>query len=269
MAPTAIVTGASRGIGRSTALELARQGHDLVLVARERDSLEIVAEEVRRLNRGAIALTADVRDPESVKNFIKEATNWGDVAVLVNNAGIYSSGPVEDFTLSDWHQVLDTNLWGYIHTIEAILPHFLARGEGKIANLCSIAGTVAFPYHVPYSTSKFAIAGLSKSLHAELAPKNIHVCAIYPSLVKTEFLDRAVLQGKSESERRDRYEQIEQVLEYPVIDNPDKVASAVWKALHQRRQEIYVGTAGFNAFIDRFLPGSLQWGIRRVFQRPS
>jgi short-subunit dehydrogenase len=153
---------------------------------------------------------------------------------------------VEEFSLEDWHQAIDTNLWGYIHTIHALLPHFLARQTGTIVNVCSIGGIVPIPYLTPYSTSKFAVTGLTRSLHSELAPKGIHVCGIYPNLIKTDFLERAVFTGKNEK--------------------ADDVAKAIWNAVEHKRDEVVVGSANLSAASNQLLPNLVQWILRKTFQ---
>ncbi len=165
MTPTVLITGASEGIGKATTLLFARQGYDLVLAARHADSLEALAQEVQSIGRAApLTITCDVTDPSQVNALVQEALeNYGYIDVLINNAGIFASGPVEQFSLADWHQIIDTNLWGYIYTINALLPHFLQRRSGTIVNLISIGGKVPTAYLVPYCTSKFGVTGLTLS----------------------------------------------------------------------------------------------------------
>lgn len=184
----------------------------------------------------------------------------------MNNAGIYISGPAEEFTLEDWHQTIDTNLWGYIHTIQALLPHFVARGQGTIVNVVSIGGKVPIPYLTPYATSKFAVTGLTQSLHSELAPKGIHVAGIYPNLIQSNFLERAIIRGKNSDDVRSRREQLEQILQVPVVEKPEDVAKAIWDAVVNQRSEVNVGSANFSALLNGLLPGLNQWLMRRTFQ---
>jgi short-subunit dehydrogenase len=267
MTSTVIITGASQGIGKATALLFARNGYNLVLAARQPERLEAVAEEVRSLGQSALAIPTDVRDAEQVKALVDKALNhYGSIDVLVNNAGIYISGPVEEFALSDWQQTIDTNLWGYIYTIHALLPHFLEQGSGTIINVGSIGGKVSLPYLTPYSTTKFAITGLTESLHSELAPKGIHVCGIYPNLIKTSFLERAIFRGKDEQDTQARREQVNQVLNTPVIEKPEDVAQAIFSAVKHQRSDVLVGSASLAAVANRLFPDLTQWIIRKTFQ---
>ncbi|MUL36775.1 SDR family NAD(P)-dependent oxidoreductase [Gloeocapsopsis dulcis] len=264
MAATVLITGASQGIGKATALLFARKGYDLVLAARQPEPLQATAEEIQKLGRQAIAIPTDVRDPEQIKSLASKAIeHYGTIEVLVNNAGIYISGPVEEFSLEDWHQTIDTNLWGYIHTIYALLPHFLAQGSGTIINISSIGGKVPIPYLVPYTTSKYAVTGLTEALHSELKPKGIHVGGIYPNIIKSNFLERAIFRGKDQQDAQARLDQLNQVLNTPVIEKPEDVAEAVWKAVKDQREEILVGSANLSKAAYGIFPGLMQSVFRR------
>lgn len=266
MVNTAIVTGASQGIGKATALLFARQGYNIVLAARQSDRLEAVAREVRELGREAVAIPTDVRDLQQVNNLVQKAiAQFGNVDVLVNNAGIFALGPVEEFLLSDWQQVIDTNLWGCIHTIQALLPHFLERGKGTIVNVSSIGGIVPIPYQTPYTTSKYAITGLTKALQSELSPKGIHVCGIYPNFIKTSITERTIFRGKDEHGVRTRHALIDKAVKSPVLEKPENVAEAIWQAVKYKRSDAIVGTAKLSKTAYKFFPGLMQSLFRGVF----
>jgi NADP-dependent 3-hydroxy acid dehydrogenase YdfG len=222
MTNTVIITGASQGIGKATALLFARHNYNVVLAARQLDRLEATAAQIRELGQEAIAISCDVKDPLQVNNLIQKGIDhFGHIDVLINNAGIFCLGPVEDFSLDDWHQIIDTNLWGYIHTINAILPHFLERRQGTIVNVSSIGGIEPIPYHIPYTTTKYAVTGLTKSLHAELSPKGIHVSGIYPSFISTQLMERAIFRGKDEETAQARSELVGKAIQAPVLEKPE------------------------------------------------
>ena len=266
MADTVLITGASQGIGKATTLLFARQGYDIILAARQIDRLEAVASEVRSLGREAIAISTDVRYPEQVNNLVEKAiAHFGHIDVLINNAGIFTLGPVEEFLLSDWQEVIDTNVWGYIHTIHALLPHFLERHTGTIINVSSIGGIVPIPYQIPYTTSKYAITGLTKSLHAELSPKGIQVCGIYPNFISTRLTERAIFRGKNEETASARYQLVDEALNSPVLENPEDVAQAIWKALKHQRSDVLVGTTKLSKAAYQLFPGLMKSIFRRVF----
>jgi short-subunit dehydrogenase len=268
MAATVLITGASQGIGKATAILFARKGYDLVLAARNADHLEAVAQEVQSLGRAApLTISCDVTDSSQVHSLVQKALqHYGYIDVLINNAGIFASGPVEQFSLNDWHQVIDTNLWGYIHTIEALLPHFLQRRSGTIVNLSSIGGKVPTPYLVPYCTSKFGVTGLTEALQAELQPKGIHVCGIYPNLINSSLMERAVFRGKDEQDLQIRREQLNNVLKNPVVEKPDDVANAIWDAVKNKKSEVMVGSANFSQGLYKLFPGLTKWISRQTLK---
>lgn len=264
MAPTVLITGASQGIGKATALLFAREGYDLVLAARHSESLAAAAQEMERLGRSVLAIPTDVKEPDQVNALVHKALDYyGSIDVLINNAGIYASGPVEQFSLDDWHQTVDLNFWGYIHTIQALLPHFLARGSGTIVNLSSIGGKVPLPYVTPYCASKFAVTGLTKSLHAELSPKGIQVCGIYPNLIKSGFMERAIFRGQDDKDAQARRDQLNTILKAPVVEKPEDVAKAIWDAVKHKKSEVLVGSANIGATVNRLFPGLMQWFFRQ------
>ncbi len=266
MADTVLITGASQGIGKATSLLFARQGYDLVLVARQADRLEAVASEVRSLGRDALAIPTDVREPEQVNALVDKAiAHYGTIDVLINNAGIYMLGPVEEFSLSDWHQGIDTNLWGYIHTIQALLPHFLVRGRGTIVNVGSIGGKIPISYQVPYTVSKYAVTGLTESLQAELSPKGIQVCGVHPNFIKTDLMERAIFRGKDDQDTQARHDLVEKAVKSPILEKPEDVAQAIWEAVKHQRSEVMVGSANLSKASYRLFPDLMQWVFRKTF----
>lgn len=263
MAKTVLITGASQGIGKATALELARHGYDLVLVARQIERLEAVAAEVRSLGQQALVIPTDVRQATQVKVLVQKAIDYfGQIDLLVNNASIYYMGPQEQAALDDWQQVLQTNLWGYIHTIHYLLPHFLERGGGTIVNVSSIGGLDPIPYQVPYTTSKYAVTGLTKSLRSELAPKGIDVCGIYPSFIRTQLYERALFRGKDAENRR---QLVYRAFHSPFLEKPEVVARTVRQAIEHRHTDVLVGTANFWTTAFYLAPGVMKTLTRRVF----
>jgi short-subunit dehydrogenase len=264
---TVLITGASQGIGRATALLFAKKGDRLVLAARQAERLQAFAEELQTSGYNALAVPTDVKDSEQVEHLVKTAIgHYGAIDVLINNAGIYISGPVEEFSLADWHQVIDTNLWGYIHMIHALLPHFLMQQSGTIINVCSIGGKTPIPYLTPYTTSKFAITGLTQALHAELAPKGVHVGGVYPNLIKSNFLERAIFRGKNAEDTASRRQQVEQLFTVPLVEKPEDVAKAIWNAVNQRQTEVLVGSANLANLASQLLPGVMQKIMRKTFE---
>lgn len=266
MSETVLITGASQGIGRATTKLFASKGYNVVLAARQGDRLQDLAQEIESQGTAALAVPTDVRDPEQVKKLVEKAiAHFGSIDISINNAGVYLLGPVEEFSLDDWHTCIDTNLWGYIHTIHAILPHFLARKKGTIVNVGSIGGKVPIPYQTPYTTSKYAVTGLTEALHAELTPKGIQVCGIHPNFIKTDLMERAIFRGKNQEDFQQRHDLVENAVKSPLLETPEKVAQAIFDAVKHKKSDVLVGSAKVSNASYKLLPDFMQWVFRRAF----
>ena len=179
---TALITGTSTGIGRATALQLARDGMRVWAAMRDISvgvSLEEIASE-EDLDLRVVQL--DVEDDQSVE---KAFDNVGGIDVLVNNAGLSPVGSVEEFDLVAWKQLFETNVFGLIRCTQAALPSMRANGFGRVINVSSVAGRVAIPMFGPYSSTKWAVEAIGESLASEAAIFGIHVTLIEPGAVAT------------------------------------------------------------------------------------
>jgi short-subunit dehydrogenase len=182
-----VVTGASSGIGRSTALALAAEGADVVLAARRSDLLEQVAAQVARTGRRALAVRCDVSDLAQVEELqrMTEET-FGRCDVLVNNAGVPGGGPFATLTMDQIERIARTNYLGVLYCTKVFLPMMLSAGRAHVVNVASLAGRFAVPGSSVYSSTKHAVVAFSEALYYELAPSGIVVTAINPGLVATE-----------------------------------------------------------------------------------
>jgi NAD(P)-dependent dehydrogenase (short-subunit alcohol dehydrogenase family) len=184
----ALITGASRGLGKAMALAMAGEGASIALVARDREALQKTAEDVRQTGSGAQVFQADVTDEEQVLRLEKDvAEAFGRVQILVNNAGINIRKQLIEFTLDEWRRVLDTSLTSTFLMCRAFVPHMKGGGYGRVINLASIMAHVSMPGRSAYSASKSAILGLTRALALELAPEGITVNAISPGPFATEM----------------------------------------------------------------------------------
>jgi len=180
------ITGGSRGLGLLMAREFAEQGARLTLVSRDSDSLQAAETELMDLGTPVLTLPCDVRDRTQVQNAIDQSVRmYGSIDVLVNNAGVIQVGPFEDMELEDFETAMATHAWGPLYTTLAALPHMQRQGGGRIVNISSIGGKISVPHLMPYTMSKFALAGLSDGLRAELRKYNIFVTSVYPGLMRT------------------------------------------------------------------------------------
>lgn len=184
----AIITGASAGIGEASARALAAEGAQLVITARREERLKTFVEEMNTAGTKAVYIAGDASDEETAKQTIKAALdNFGRIDILLNNAGMGIYKNLEDTSLEDYDQMMNTNMRsGFLFTRYAV-PHMIKQGEGTILMLSSMAGVYGFAGEAVYCSTKFAQVGFAQALDKELRPKGIKVGVICPGGVKTEF----------------------------------------------------------------------------------
>jgi len=191
---TVLVTGASSGIGRATALAFADAGANVVLVARRAKVLAKVAAEARKLGAATLVATADVTQPEAVTAcFRKAVRRFGSVDVVVNNAGVLIPAPVVDLRTADLQRMLDVNLIGALHVMQEAVKIMRKQGRGHIVNVGSLAGRRGFSPLGGYCATKFALVGLTEALRTELVGERIHVSLVLPGVVDTPMAAKAQL----------------------------------------------------------------------------
>ena len=185
---TALITGASRGIGKACALALAAVGHRMVLAARSLQSLEEVATSVRTNGAEAFVLEMDLASRESIADGVsKAAKEFGRVDILVNNAGMTKDGLAVRMKPADWDIVLQTNLSGAFYAIQQVLPAMMRERWGRIINISSVVGEMGNAGQANYVTSKAGLIGLTKSLAREVGSRNITVNAVAPGFIETDM----------------------------------------------------------------------------------
>lgn len=181
----AIVTGGGRAIGRTIALRLARAGADITVVGRGERELAATSQEIRALGRRSLAMVTDVSQEDQVNAMAKSTLQeFGRVDILVNNAGI--TGPTAlaiNISRAEWDEVLAVNLTGAFLCSRAVLPDMMNRRSGKIINIASVAGKIAYPLRSPYAVSKWGLIGLTRTLAQEVGQYNIQVNAVCPGPV--------------------------------------------------------------------------------------
>lgn len=248
-----LITGASSGIGEALAVEYAHRGYDLALLARREARLAAVSERVSTAGRRAVSIVCDVRDDQSVTRAVEQALQaFGQLDVVVANAGFGVSARFERLTLDDYRRQFETNVFGVLRTIRATLPA-LTRTRGRLAIMGSVAGYLAAIGMSPYAMSKFAVRALADSLREEVRPLGISVTLISPGFVDSEIrrLDRdGVLRENS----------ADPVPAWLVVPTP-VAARHIVRAIERRRAEAVI-TAHGKAMV--LLARHAPWAIRSL-----
>ena len=225
----AIVTGASRGLGRAISLALAQEGADLVLA--DKDATDDTAKLVQDIGRKALSIRLDIRNMPDVESMVSRALKeYGKINILINNAGVFIAANVVDMTEQEWDLILDVNAKGCFLCCKAVAREMIRQNiPGKIVNISSNAGLIGYAGYSAYCVSKFGIIGFTQSLAKELAPYNIHVNAICPGDIETDMLIdeiKKVAKTKSASEEVVKKEKMQSI---PIgrFAKPNEVARLV------------------------------------------
>lgn len=196
---TALITGATSGIGKSTAILFAKKGYNLILCGRREERLNVLK---KTLKTKVHTLTFDVRDKEAVFNAINSIPEeFKNIDILLNNAGnAHGMSKIQDGNIDDWDAMMDGNVKGLLYVTKAVLPTMIAKNSGFIVNIGSVAAKEVYPNGNVYCASKHAVDALSKSMRIDLAGHNIRVSAIHPGAVETEFSE---VRFKGDKEKAD------------------------------------------------------------------
>ena len=224
---TILITGASSGIGKQTAIEFAKKGANLILVARRKEKLDLVAQELKKFQTSVIVCPCDVSDKDQVKEMSKIVLEKFDsVDILVNNAGFAIYGSVSDLSIDEIESQMKTNYLGMVYCIKIFLPSMLEKKSGHIVNVASVAASFGLPGIASYCASKFAMLGFSEGLKHELKNSGIGITVVSPIMVKTNFFDHPSF------ETMPKYS--------PTSLSSKTVANAILKASDSPRLEIIV-----------------------------
>ena len=198
---TVLVTGGSRGLGLVLAREFASNGARVAICARDEEELQQATEDLESRGAEVMSVKCDVTNVAEVEAMVSRVRErFGQIDVLVNNAGTIQVGPLEVMNRDDFEHAMRAHFWGPLNTILAVLPEMRERQDGRIVNISSIGGKIAVPHLVPYSASKFALVGLSKGLFAELRKDGIVVTTVCPGLMRTGSPRNANFKGKHREE---------------------------------------------------------------------
>lgn len=261
---SAIVTGASAGIGRSLALLLAAQGAKVAIAARRAERLQQLVEECRRLGGQAIAVPTDVADEAQCKTLIERtAEAFGGVDLLINNAGLAASALFDEFPdLGLFKRTVDVNFYGAVYCTYYALPH-LKEHKGRIVAISSLGGKVAVPYNTPYCASKFAMHGFYEALRSELAPHGVSCTVVCPWWVATEFHEAQLDKHGIPRGPRGRAYYTRRTM------TSDRCAQVVLETAFRRRREVLMGPGPLAVWLRLLAPGMLDWLTIKAFLEPA
>ncbi len=247
---TAIVTGASRGIGPYICRALAKRGMNIVLVARDAEALTAVAEELGKRGTKTCVVPADLADPAAAAEIARRATEtFGAVDVLVNNAGIEQASHFHELAAADIARMVAVNLTGPMLLTRAVLPGMVDRGRGHIVNVASLAGKSPVPYNAVYAATKAGLLGFTHSLHAELHGAGVGASSVSPGFVSEAgmFHDSQQLSGAT-------------ALRFVGRSTPAKVAAAIVSAIEKNRVDVIVNSVPMRPVfaLAAVAPGTIQ-----------
>jgi len=192
LSKTAIVTGASSGIGKAIAIKLAEEGINVILVARREGKLQQIEDQINNKKGGrALAIATNIANYEEVQSMVQRGkTHFGDIDIYVNNAGQMLNGVVTEGQLQDWENMIDVNIKGVLYGIHEVIPSMIERKNGHIINIASVSGFEVSKRSTVYSATKFAVRAISMGLEKELARTGVRVTNISPGMVDTDLVTR-------------------------------------------------------------------------------
>jgi short-subunit dehydrogenase len=253
------ITGASAGIGRATALRMAREGAAVAICARRADRLDAVAAEIVDAGGQALAMTADVTRAEDMELFVaRTVERFGRLDVMMCNAGFGIAGAIDDIAPDQMRKIMDVNYTGTYHATRAALPLFRRQGSGHVIIVSSIVGKRGVPYMGAYSATKFAQVGLAECLRSEVVGAGIHVSVVYPVSTETEFFDVMSRETGTTVTRA-----------YGPRQSVDVVAEAIARAIHRPIPEIYPhAKSRALVILNAFAPGFTDRVVKRFGRKP-
>ncbi|MEX0929630.1 MAG: SDR family oxidoreductase [Balneolales bacterium] len=226
-----LITGGSRGLGLILARKLCEEGGKVVICSQSEETLQQASGELSTGYGEHLAILCDITDKRQVKDMIRKIRErWGRVDILINNAGIIQTGPMESMKEEDYESAMKVHFWGPFHAINEVLPDMMKNHAGRIVNIISIGGKVSFPHLLPYNTSKYAMSGYSEGLAAELKKYNIKVTTVYPGLMRTGSPRHIDVKGRPEKE----YAWFKVLDSLPVLSlDADRAARKIIEALRR------------------------------------
>jgi len=264
-----LITGGSRGLGLVMARQFAESGANVAICARDAGEIDRAINDLAERSASAYGSICDIRDQTEAERLVERVIEqYGRIDVLVNNAGVIQVGPLAEQTQKDFEDAMAVHFWGPFYLMQAVVPKMKAQGSGRIVNISSIGGKIAVPHLAPYSASKFALAGLSEAMTAELAKDGITVTTVFPGLMRTGSHVNANFKGQNEAE----FALFSNVNASPLSSvSAENAAAQILRATYNGDAELVISpqakiatkvkelfpefTAAMLAMTDRMLPG--------------
>ena len=255
-----IVTGASSGIGKATALEFARHGSRVVLAARSAERLAEIAREITAMGAEALPCVSDVGKEEDCRRLVeKTVERFGTIHILINNAGISMRALFDDVDISVLKRLMDVNFWGTVYCTKYALP-YIVKNRGSIVGVSSTAGFHGLPGRTGYSASKFAIHGFLETIRIENLKEKLHVMIIAPGFTTSEVRKHALLADGTEQGNSPREEK--------KMMSPEFVARWILKGIRKKkRNKIMTWTGRFTALLQRIIPAVVAYAYYLEMKR--
>lgn len=247
---TVIVTGGSSGIGKALAMEFASAGANVVIAARNEGKLNETTVALQQSGFKVTAITCDVSDPVQAERLVAETIQrFGNIDVLINNAGISMRGLFADTSLDVLRQIMNVNFWGSVYCTKYALPYLL-KSQGSVVGISSIAGKKGLPGRTGYSASKFALEGFLETLRTENLKNNLHVLVACPGFTASSIRQSALGPDGSPQSESPRNEQ--------KMMSAETVAKHIFDAVVKRKRDLVLTTNGkLTVFLNKFFPGWL------------
>ena len=252
-----VITGAGSGIGRALAIEFARLNAFLILSDNDSKTLLETQKILKDMQIDSACYELDVSDYQAMNNFAASVhRHYGDIDMLINNAGVTLMDKFEGGNLADFHWVMNINFWGTVNGVKAFLPNLLKRKDACIVNLSSIFGIMGMPGQAAYNSSKFAVKGFTEALKMELSDTSVQVCSVHPGGVKTEIANNArVGINTSDVSRAKLLNEFDRL----TYTSAEKAAKEIIKGVQKNKRRIMIGVdAKIVDIIVRLFPGTYE-----------
>ena len=266
----AVVTGAGSGIGRATAMLLAKSGCKLAISDVDEAGLNETADQIQAAGGSVLQHQLDVADRAAMYAYADTvAEAWGGANIVINNAGVALAQPVSELDYDDWEWLFNINFWGVVHGTHAFMPQLLAGDEGHIVNISSLFGLIGVPSQAAYCASKFAVRGFNESLRGELAGTTVNITSVHPGGIDTNIMNASRFTAGPGGERNK--DKMSRAFKKAAITSPEQAAQQIVKGIERNTARVVIGPdAKIIGSLERLMPsgyhGLMQRHLKKVIK---